>query len=167
MGLYKALAATVIINCLVKGTLKSLGVLMLELDSLGVDTTTASWIPAIAYTLFSVMSTPVAKYEVVVSQRLQIFLFQTGVVVVSQVHVTPGLSYHRLWCPPLLLASPPSPDPGSGSVSGHWRMCLRHHRSPPDQQTILRVLARSGARVQLGWEHSGRSAAAWTHCSDD
>ena len=122
MGLYKVLAATVIINCLVKGTLKSLGVLMLELDSLGVDTTTASWIPAIAYTLFSVMSTPVAKYDVV-SRTLQIFLFQTGVVVVSQVHVSPGLSYHRLWCPPLLLASPPSPDPGSGSVSGHWRMC--------------------------------------------
>ena len=62
MAAYKVLVATVLINCLVKGTLKSLGVLMLELDGLGVDTRTASWIPAIAYTLFSVLSTPVAKW---------------------------------------------------------------------------------------------------------
>ena len=61
MVAYKVLVATVIINCLVKGTLKSLGVLMLELSSLGVSTQTAAWIPAIAYTLFAVMSTPVAK----------------------------------------------------------------------------------------------------------
>ena len=62
MAAYKVLVATVLINCLVKGTLKSLGVLMLELDGLAVDTRTASWIPAIAYTLFSVLSTPVAKW---------------------------------------------------------------------------------------------------------
>ena len=60
--MYKVLLSTVLINCLVKGTLKSLGVLMLELDGLGVETRTAAWIPAIAYTLFSVLSTPVAKW---------------------------------------------------------------------------------------------------------
>ena len=63
MVLYKVLLSTVLINCLVKGTLKSLGVMMLELDGLGVDTKTASWIPAIAYTLFAVLSTPVARYS--------------------------------------------------------------------------------------------------------
>ena len=57
----KVLIATVLINCLVKGTLKSLGVLMLELHDLGVDTKATSWIPAIAYTLFAVMSSPVAR----------------------------------------------------------------------------------------------------------
>ena len=67
MAAYKVLVATVLINCLVKGTLKSLGVLMLELDGLGVDTRTASWIPAIAYTLFSVLSTPVAKWVPVIA----------------------------------------------------------------------------------------------------
>ncbi len=61
LAAYKVLLATVLINCLVKGTLKSLGVIMLELDSLGVDTTTSAWIPAIAFTLFAVLSTPVAK----------------------------------------------------------------------------------------------------------
>ena len=67
MAAYKVLVATVLINCLVKGTLKSLGVLMLELDGLAVDTRTASWIPAIAYTLFSVLSTPVAKWVPVIA----------------------------------------------------------------------------------------------------
>ena len=67
MAAYKVLVATVLINCLVKGTLKSLGVLMLELAGLGVDTRTASWIPAIAYTLFSVLSTPVAKWVPVIA----------------------------------------------------------------------------------------------------
>ena len=67
MAAYKVLVATVLINCLVKGTLKSLGVLMLELDGLGVDTRTAAWIPAIAYTLFSVLSTPVAKWVPVIA----------------------------------------------------------------------------------------------------
>lgn len=67
MAAYKVLVATVLINCLVKGTLKSLGVLMLELDGLEVDTRTASWIPAIAYTLFSVLSTPVAKWVPVIA----------------------------------------------------------------------------------------------------
>ena len=61
MAVYKVLISTVVINCLLKGTIKSLGVMMMELDSLGVDTTVAAWIPAIAYTLFSVMSTPVAR----------------------------------------------------------------------------------------------------------
>ena len=61
LAAYKVLLATVLINCLVKGTLKSLGVIMLELDSLGVDTTTSAWIPALAFTLFAVLSTPVAK----------------------------------------------------------------------------------------------------------
>ena len=61
MAVYKVLVSTVLINCLVKGSLKSLGVLMMELDSLGVDPTVASWIPAIAYTLFAVMSSPVAR----------------------------------------------------------------------------------------------------------
>ena len=60
LAAYKVLLSTVLINCLVKGTLKSLGVIMLELDSLGVDTPSAAWIPAIAYTLFAVLSTPVA-----------------------------------------------------------------------------------------------------------
>ena len=46
MAAYKVLVATVLINCLVKGTLKSLGVLMLELDGLGVDTRTASSSPS-------------------------------------------------------------------------------------------------------------------------
>ena len=55
------LISAVVINCLLKGTIKSLGVMMMELDSLGVDTRVAAWIPAIAYTLFSVMSTPVAR----------------------------------------------------------------------------------------------------------
>ena len=61
LAAYKVLLATVLINCLVKGTLKSLGVIMLELDSLEVDTTTSAWIPALAFTLFAVLSTPVAK----------------------------------------------------------------------------------------------------------
>ena len=65
LAAYKVLLATVLINCLVKGTLKSLGVIMLELDSLGVDTTSAAWIPAIAYTLFAVLSTPVAMCVVI------------------------------------------------------------------------------------------------------
>ena len=69
LAAYKVLLATVLINCLVKGTLKSLGVLMLELDSLGVDTTSAAWIPAIAYTLFAVLSTPVAKCVVNIFER--------------------------------------------------------------------------------------------------
>ena len=61
MAAHKVMIATVVINCLLKGTIKSLGVMMMELDSLGVDTRVAAWIPAIAYTLFSVMSTPVAR----------------------------------------------------------------------------------------------------------
>ena len=64
MAVYKVLISTVVINCLLKGTLKSLGVMMMELDSLGVDTRVAAWIPAIAYTLFSVMSTPVARFVI-------------------------------------------------------------------------------------------------------
>ena len=68
MAVYKVLVSTVVINCLVKGTLKSLGVLMMELDSLGVEPTVASWIPAIAYTLFSVMSSPVARWVTGVRQ---------------------------------------------------------------------------------------------------
>ena len=55
------LCASVLINVLVKGTLKSLGVLMVELEDLDVSTTEAAWIPAIAYTLFACLSTPVAR----------------------------------------------------------------------------------------------------------
>jgi len=61
MSQWKVLLATVVTNSLVKGTLKSLGVLMLELGSRGVNTASASWVPAIAYTLFAVLSSPVAK----------------------------------------------------------------------------------------------------------
>ena len=74
MAVYKVLISTVVINCLLKGTIKSLGVMMMELDSLGVDTTVAAWIPAIAYTLFSVMSTPVARWVTLSVTKVNIYI---------------------------------------------------------------------------------------------
>ena len=73
MSQWKVLIASVVINCLVKGSLKSLGVLMLELSSKGVDTAAAAWIPAIAYTLFAVLSSPVAKYFIMKFSSLNLF----------------------------------------------------------------------------------------------
>jgi len=69
MSQWKVLGSSVVINTLVKGTLKSLGVLMLELGSRGIDTAAASWVPAIAYTLFAILSSPVAKLAGLISHR--------------------------------------------------------------------------------------------------
>ena len=55
------LAASVVINCLLKGSLKSLGVVLEELNRHGIDPSQSSWIPAIAYTLFACLSAPVAR----------------------------------------------------------------------------------------------------------
>ena len=41
------LAASVVINCLMKGSLKSLGVVLEQLNRQGIDPSKSSWIPAI------------------------------------------------------------------------------------------------------------------------
>ena len=55
------LGASVVINCLLKGSLKSLGVVLEELNRHGIDPSKSAWIPAIAYTLFACLSAPVAR----------------------------------------------------------------------------------------------------------
>ena len=54
------LGASVVINCLIKGSLKSLGVVLEELNRHGIEPSQSAWIPAIAYTLFACLSAPVA-----------------------------------------------------------------------------------------------------------
>jgi len=63
------LAASVVINCLMKGSLKSLGVVLEQLNRQGIDPSKSSWIPAIGYTLFACLSTPVARLPSILAPR--------------------------------------------------------------------------------------------------
>ena len=68
------LAASVVINCLIKGSLKSLGVVLEELNRHGIDPSQSAWIPAIAYTLFACLSTPVARLPAIFAPRYVVVL---------------------------------------------------------------------------------------------
>ena len=63
------LGASVLINCLLKGSLKSLGVVLEELNRHGIDPSKSAWIPAIAYTLFACLSAPVARLPRILPPR--------------------------------------------------------------------------------------------------
>ena len=63
------LGASVVINCLIKGSLKSLGVVLEELNRHGIEPSQSAWIPAIAYTLFACLSTPVAHLPRILPPR--------------------------------------------------------------------------------------------------
>ena len=63
------LGASVVINCLIKGSLKSLGVVLEELNRHGIEPSQSAWIPAIAYTLFACLSTPVARLPRILPPR--------------------------------------------------------------------------------------------------
>ena len=68
------LGASVVINCLIKGSLKSLGVVLEELNRHGIDPSKSAWIPAIAYTLFACLSTPAARLSRILPPRWVVVL---------------------------------------------------------------------------------------------
>ena len=161
------LGASVLINCLIKGSLKSLGVVLEELNRHGIDPSQSAWIPAIAYTLFACLSTPVARLPRIFPPRWVVVL---GGLMASmgQCHLTHphDCSNHIQRFPPgckQFLPSPPLPWPRRGP--GYWRLPGFHHRGAGDQQKVHGDEARPGSWLEPCWKHTGRSSPSWQHGS--
>ena len=155
------LGASVVINCLLKGSLKSLGVVLEELNRHGIDPSQSSWIPAIAYTLFACLSAPVARLPRFFPPRwvalLGGLMASIGMCPSSMIPSHPQtFSNYIQRFPSRCQFFPSSPLPWPWRCPGYWRLPRSHHRGAGDQQEVHGDEEGSGSRVEPGGKHTGR-----------
>ena len=157
------LAASVVINCLIKGSLKSLGVVLEELNRHGIDPSQSAWIPAIAYTLFACLSTPVARLPAIFPPRYVVVLGgimasmgQCLTHIIIQVYLPRFPSGCKQFFP-----SPPLPWPWRRS--GHWRLPGFDHGGAWDQQKVHGDKTRHGTWLEPCRKYTGRTSPPWQH----